>query len=154
MEGNKPFFVDVQSLVTKTVFGYPQRKSSGLDVNRLQVLASVLSKRSGFNLVNQDIILNIVGGLKVNDPALDLPACLAIISSFTDKAVPRATLILGEVGLGGEVRNVAKLDTRLKEAERLGFNRAVIPKNKQQVSSPLDIKKISNIKEGISVLNE
>jgi DNA repair protein RadA/Sms len=152
MDGNKPFFVDVQALTTKTVFGYPQRRSSGLDVNRLQVLASVLSKRTGFNLVNQDIVLNIVGGLKVADPALDLPACLAIISSFVDKAVPRTTLVVGEVGLGGEIRNVSRLDTRLKEAKRLGFDRAIIPGSKQKISANMDIKRVRNIKEAVSYL--
>ena len=152
MDGSKPFFVDVQALVTKTVFGYPQRKSSGLDVNRLQVLTSVLTKRSNFNLINQDIVLNIVGGLKVSDPAMDLSVCLAIISSFVDKALSRTTLAIGEVGLGGEVRNVAKLETRLKEAEKLGFQKAIIPHTKKNISSDLDIKGVGDIKQAIEFL--
>jgi DNA repair protein RadA/Sms len=152
MDGSKSFFVDVQALVTKTVFGYPQRKSSGLDVNRLQVLTSVLTKRTNFNLVSQDIVLNIVGGMKVADPALDLSVCLAIISSFLDKAVPRSTLVLGEVGLGGEIRNISKPEVRLKEAERLGFDRAIIPKGKQKISIDMDIKRARNIKEAVGYL--
>ena len=152
MDGSKPFFVDVQALVTKTVFGYPQRRSSGLDANRLQVLTSVLTKRTNFNLVNQDIVLNIVGGLKVSDPALDLSVCLAIISSFADISVPRSTLVLGEVGLGGEIRNVAKLEARLKEAERLGFEKALVPKTKQKISTDLELKEIKNIQEGVKIL--
>ncbi|MFH1744886.1 MAG: DNA repair protein RadA, partial [bacterium] len=109
MEGTRPFLVEIQALATKTVFGYPQRKSSGFDLNRLQVLAAVLMKRGEINLSNQDIILNIAGGLKVNDPALDLAVCLAISSSMSNKYIDRKTIVLGEVGLGGEVRNVSKL---------------------------------------------
>jgi DNA repair protein RadA/Sms len=152
MDGSKSFFVDVQALVTKTVFGYPQRKSSGLDVNRLQVLTSVITKRTSFNLINQDIVLNIVGGMKVADPALDLSVCLAIISSFVDKTVPRSTLVVGEVGLGGEVRNVSKPEARLKEAERLGFDRAIIPKIKQKISTDMDIKRVGSLKEAVGYL--
>ena len=152
MDGSKPFFVDVQALVTKTVFGYPQRKASGVDVNRLQVLASVLTKRTNFNLVNQDIVLNIVGGLRVSDPALDLSCCLAIISSFLDRPLPASTLVLGEVGLGGEIRNVSKLDIRLKEAERLGFDRAIIPKSKQKINTSLEVKEVKNVSEAIQSL--
>ncbi len=152
MDGSKPFFVDVQALTTKTVFGYPQRRSSGLGVNRLQVLTSVLTKRTNFNLINQDVILNIVGGLKVTDPALDLASCLAIISSFLDKSVPRTTLVMGEVGLGGEIRNVAKLDFRLKEAQKLGFKKVIIPKIKQKNVTNLDIIKVKDIKEAACYL--
>jgi DNA repair protein RadA/Sms len=83
---------------------------------------------------------------------LDLPACLAIISSFVDKAVPRTTLVVGEVGLGGEIRNVSRLDTRLKEAKRLGFDRAIIPGSKQKISANMDIKRVRNIKEAVSYL--
>lgn len=127
IEGTRPFLADLQALVTKTVFGYPQRKSSGFDLNRLQVLSAVITKRTKINLTAQDIILNVVGGLKISDPALDLAACAAIISSYANKNFDRQTLVLGEVGLGAEVRNVFKLETRLQEAERLGFKAAVIP---------------------------
>ena len=127
IEGSRSFLVEIQALVSKTVFGYPQRKSSGLDLNRLQVLSAVLSKRTQINLLDQDIILNSVGGIKINDPALDLAVCLSIASSYLDKTVKGKTIILGEVGLGGEVRNVSHLDARLREAEKLGFERAIIP---------------------------
>jgi len=127
MEGSRPFLVDLQALVTKTVFGYPQRKASGFDLNRLQVLAAVITKRTKINLTNQDIILNVVGGLKISDPALDLAVCAAIISSYLNRSFSRRTLFLGEVGLGAEIRNVFKLEQRLNEAERLGFDTAVIP---------------------------
>ncbi|MCK4540141.1 DNA repair protein RadA [Candidatus Parcubacteria bacterium] len=127
MEGTRPFLVEVQALVTKTVFGYPQRKSSGFDLNRLQVLASVLTKRANINLTNQDVILNIAGGLKVNDPSLDLAVCLAISSSFLNQVIDKKTVVIGEVGLGGEIRQIGKLKERLKEAEKLGFKTAIIP---------------------------
>jgi len=130
MEGTRPFLIEVQALVTKTVFGYPQRKSSGFDLNRLQVLISVLSKRAGLNLSNQDVIVNIVGGLKATDPALDLAVCLAIASSFSNQPVGRKLAAVGEVGLGGEIRAVGKLKERLLEAEKLGFVSAIVPDGK------------------------
>ena len=143
LEGSRPFLVDFQALVTKTIFGYPQRKASGFDLNRLQVLTAVLSKRQKVNLLTQDVILNIVGGLKINDPALDLAVCLAMISSLLNQVVSRQMIVLGEVGLGGEVRPVAKLEMRLKEAEKLGFESAVIPVGG---SDKLTVKKIKLIK--------
>jgi DNA repair protein RadA/Sms len=127
MEGTRPFLIELQALVTKTVFGYPQRKASGFDLNRLQVLSAVLSKRGGVNLANQDIILNVVGGLKIAEPALDLSACLAIVSSILNRPISRKTLVCGEVGLSGEVRNVRNLEARLKEAAKLGFTQAIVP---------------------------
>ena len=127
LEGVRPFLIDLQSLVSKTVFGYPQRKTSGFDLNRLQVLAAVISKRTKINLSNQDIILNVVGGLRLTDPALDLAACAAMMSSFYNKNFNRQTVVIGEVGLGGEVRSVSRLEQRLKEAEKLGFKEAIIP---------------------------
>jgi len=127
VEGTRPFLVDIQSLASKTVFGYPQRKTSGFDLNRLQVLSAVLSKRTKINLTSQDIILNVVGGLRLNDPALDLAVCAAIISSHLNKNFDRHTIVLGEVGLGGEIRAVSKIEQRLAEAEKLGFTQAIIP---------------------------
>ena len=127
IEGTRPFLIDMQALVSKTVFGYPQRKTSGFDAGRLQVLSAVISKRTKINLISSDIILNVVGGLKISDPALDLAACAAIISSHFNKNFDFSTLVLGEVGLGGEVRNIFRLEERLKEAERLGYKQALIP---------------------------
>jgi DNA repair protein RadA/Sms len=127
VEGTRPFLVDIQALVSKTVFGYPQRKASGFDLNRLQVLSAVLTKRTKVNLTSQDIILNVVGGLRLNDPALDLAVCAAIMSSNYNKSFDRHTIVLGEVGLGGEIRAVSKIEQRLAEAEKLGFTTAIIP---------------------------
>ncbi len=148
MEGTRPFLVEIQALVTKTVFGYPQRKASGFDSNRLQVLAAVLTKRVKVNLTNQDIILNIVGGLRASDPGLDLAVCLAITSSLLNQVIDRKTIVLGEVGLGGEVRNVSKLKERLAEAEKLGFIKAIVP-NMVVAAGGLKIEKVKNLGEVI-----
>lgn len=151
IEGTRPFLIDMQALVTKTVFGYPQRKASGFDTGRLQVLSAVISKRTKINLISADIILNVVGGLKISDPALDLAACAAIISSSTNKNMDRRTLVLGEVGLGGEVRNVFRLEERLKEAERLGYLNAIIP-NVEVKSGKLNLIKIKNLSELVEII--
>lgn len=151
IEGTRPFLIDLQALVTKTVFGYPQRKASGFDLNRLQVLSAVISKRAKINLISQDIILNVVGGLRISDPGLDLAACAAIISSGLNKSLSRDTLVLGEVGLGGEVRNVSRLEQRLQEAERLGFKTAIIP-SVEVKGSKLKIIKVKNLDELVEII--
>lgn len=144
IEGTRPFMIDLQALVSKTAFGYPQRKASGFDLNRLQVLSAVISKRTKINLLAQDIILNVAGGLRIADPALDLAAVAAIISSYLNKPFKRDTIVLGEVGLGGEVRNIFRMEERLKEAERLGFKAALIP-NVEVKSKKLTLTKIKNL---------
>lgn len=146
LEGARPFLVDLQSLVSKTVFGYPQRKASGFDLNRLQVLAAVISKRTKVNLSSQDIILNLVGGLRLADPALDLTACAVMIASFYNYNFSRQTIIIGEVGLGGEIRSVVRLEQRLKEAEKLGFKEALIP-DVALKSSKLKLIKLKNLND-------
>lgn len=146
LEGTRPFLVDIQSLVSKTVFGYPQRKTSGFDLNRLQVLSAVLSKRTKINLTSQDIILNVVGGLRLNDPALDLAVCAAIMSSYLNKNFDRHTIVLGEVGLGGEIRAVSKIEQRLAEAEKLGFTQAIIP-NIEVKAKKIKVVKLKNLAE-------
>ncbi len=151
IEGTRPFLVDLQALVSKTVFGYPQRKTSGFDLNRLQVLSAVIAKRTKVNLLAQDIILNIAGGLRLTDPSLDLAAVAAIMSSYYNKPFPRDTVVLGEVGLGGEVRNVFRLEERLKEAERLGLKTALIP-NTEVKSSKLKLQRIKNLEELVEYL--
>jgi DNA repair protein RadA/Sms len=146
MEGTRPFLVEVQALVTKTVFGYPIRKATGLDNNRLQVLAAVMQKRAGLNLANQDIILNIVGGLKIKETAMDLAICAAIISSLSNQVINKESLFLGEVGLGGEVRNIGKMKERLNEALRLGFKEIYTP-NLEIQSKKQTIYKIGNLSD-------
>ena len=151
IEGSRPFLVEVQALVSKTVFGYPQRKAAGFDLNRLQILIAVLTKRANINLTNQDVVLNIAGGLRVNDPSLDLAVCAAIASSLLNQTVDRKTIILGEVGLGGEVRPVSKIALRLAEAEKLGFTTAIIPDSDTKAKK-IKLKKINNLKEVIKQL--
>jgi DNA repair protein RadA/Sms len=150
MEGTRPFIVNVQALATKTSFGYPQRRASGFDLNRLQVLAAVLTKKAKINLTAEDVVLNVVGGLKLNDPGMDLAVCLAIISSLLNRVIDNKTIVLGEVGLGGEVRNVAKLADRLKEAEKLGFTRAIIPDVKAS-GGKMKITRIKTVSELIAL---
>ncbi|RMD59103.1 DNA repair protein RadA [Candidatus Parcubacteria bacterium] len=133
-EGTRTFLVEIQALVSKTVFGYPQRKSSGFDLNRLQILTAVLVKQAQIRLADKDIIVNVVGGLKIDDTSSDLAVCAAIISSLLNQPVRSHTLILGEVGLGGEVRRMHKLADRLKEAKKLGFVQAVIPAAEEKIS--------------------
>jgi len=134
MEGNRPFLVEIQALTQKTSFGYPKRTVSGFDANRLEVLLAVLSKRAGLKLDDQDVFINMVGGLKSKDPALDLAVSLAVVSSLTSQTLPEQMLVLGEVGLGGEVRNVSYVEQRIAEASRLGFTSFMAPKSSHQQS--------------------
>ncbi len=127
MEGTRPLLVEVQALVSSSALSLPRRSANGLDVPRLLLLTAVLSKRAGMPLSNQDIYINVVGGLKVNEPAGDLGVALAIASSLRDQALPADMVAIGEVGLSGELRRVPHLDRRLAEAEKLGFRRALVP---------------------------
>jgi len=147
MEGNRAFLVEVQALVTPTIFGYPQRKTSGYDVNRLQMISAVLFKRAKLNLQNYDIHLNIVGGMKINEPAIDLAVALAIHSALKNKPIKATQVVFGELGLGGEVRPVTQLDKRLKAAEKLGFESCLIPNQKNELKTKIKIRTIKNISE-------
>jgi len=151
IEGTRPFLVEIQALVTKTVFGYPVRKASGFDLNRLQVLIAVINKRTKINLSAQDIIVNIVGGLKVEDPGIDAAICAAIISSNLDKPIKNKQAILGEIGLGGEIRGISKANMRLKELSKLGFKSVLCPKV-EQVSKEIAITNIKNLNELVADL--
>ncbi|MFH1405200.1 MAG: DNA repair protein RadA [Patescibacteria group bacterium] len=126
IEGSRVFLVEVQALVEKTSFGMPIRRASGFDQNRLQMLCAILSKRAGLKLGDQDIYINVIGGLDLKEPAVDLAICAAIISAYKGEA-KLATLFVGEVGLGGEVRSVPFLDRRISEAKRLGIEKTVTP---------------------------
>ena len=162
VEGHRPFLINIQALVSHTVFGYPQRKTSGVDLNRLQVLAAVISKKQKLNLTSQDIILNIVGGFKTNDPALDLAVSMAIISSFLNRELGGKKAVLGELGLGGEIRPVAYLDMRIKEIEKMGFDAVILgePVNLSDKKRLLEnFKKVKfifvkNLSEAIKILGD
>lgn len=129
LEGTRPFLVEVQGLVSRSAFGMVRQKAQGFDANRLSLLAAVLEKRLGLNLGDKDIFLNVVGGVRVIDPAADLGVSLAVASALLDKVVPHDTAILGEVGLSSEVRSVAQIASRVNEAQKLGFTRCIVPKN-------------------------
>lgn len=127
IEGNRSFLVEVQALVSRTSFGYPQRKSTGFDLNRLGLLIAVLIKRCGLNLANQDVHINIVGGLQVREPAVDLGVGLAIASALKNKPIDPEVVVFGEVGLGGEIRGVKSAEKRIKEAAKMGFKKIICP---------------------------
>ena len=134
MNGLRPLLVEIQALVTKSFTPIPRRTGSGIDNNRLQLLVAVLSKRLGLPLYDQDIFVNVTGGLKVFEPAADLAVCLAIISSFKDQKIIPQTVLLGEVGLLGELRSVRSLDKRASEAKKLGFTNVISPQNAQSIA--------------------
>ncbi|MFA7685652.1 MAG: DNA repair protein RadA [Candidatus Gracilibacteria bacterium] len=121
MEGTRPFLVEVQALVSTTHFGYPKRTANGFDLNRLQILIAILEKYGKLNLQNQDIFINVVGGIRLDEPAADLALLIAIASSYFKKPIPNNTIIFGEAGLSGELRKVPHNEKRLKEAQKLGF---------------------------------
>jgi DNA repair protein RadA/Sms len=127
LEGTRPILVEVQALVSTSVFGYPKRTAVGIDLNRLNLLVAVMTKRAGLNLNDQDIYVNIIGGLKVTEPAADLAIILSIASAFKNTSISNDLVVFGEVGLNGEVRSVGQVDKRLAEAKKLGFKRAVGP---------------------------
>lgn len=123
IEGIRPFLIETQSLVSTAAYGTPQRSATGFDLRRMNMLLAVLEKRVGFKLAQKDVFLNIAGGLKVNDPAMDLSIISAILSSNMDMAIENHTCMTGEVGLSGEIRPVNRIEQRISEAEKLGFKR-------------------------------
>ena len=125
VEGTRPLLVEIQALVTKTAFGYPTRKASGFDINRLHVLIAVLQKRAGLKLEQYDVHVNVVGGLEANEPAADLAVALSIASSYKDKVLGSDLVVFGEIGLSGEVRPVGQMEKRLKECELVGLKRVI-----------------------------
>ena len=128
LEGIRPFLIEVQALVSTAAYGMPQRSATGFDIRRMNMLLAVLEKRVGFKLAKKDVFLNIAGGLKVNDPAIDLAVISAILSSNMDTEIETGTCMTGEVGLSGEIRPVNRIEQRIAEAEKLGFKRILIPK--------------------------
>ena len=128
LEGTRPLLVEVQALTSPTPYGNPRRTANGVDFNRLLLIAAVLSKRAGFRLAEQDVFVNVVGGLRIEEPAADLAIAVAIASSMRDLPIPADLAIVGEVGLSGELRAVSQLPSRLKEAAQLGFKRCLVPR--------------------------
>jgi len=140
LEGNRPLLVEIQALVNKTNFGYPKRTASGFDLNRLNVLVAVLERRTKLNLSDSDIYVNVVGGIKLQDPAADLAVCMAIASAAKEMALDEGAVVFGEVGLSGEVRTAQLADKRIGEAKKLGFTYAIGPKSaaKQPFVRPVE----------------
>lgn len=127
IEGVRPFLIEVQALVSTAAYGTPQRSSTGFDIRRLNMLLAVIEKRAGFKLAQKDVFINIAGGLKVNDPGIDLSILSAVLSSNLDIAIEKSICMAGEVGLSGEIRPISRIEQRIKEAEKLGFKKIIIP---------------------------
>ena len=157
MEGSRPILAEVQSLVTPTGFGTPRRMATGVDYGRMSMLLAVLEKRAGFFLGNMDCYVNIIGGLKIDEPACDLSVALAVGSCFKDKPIPEDVLAFGEIGLGGEIRAVSACEQRIKEAEKLGFKKCIVPKyNLMKIRSNLNVNMeilgVSNVRQAFEAV--
>ncbi len=155
LEGTRPLLVELQALSTQSFYGIPKRTGNGIDFNKIALIVAVLEKRAHLNLGNQDIYLNVVSGMKINEPAIDLGIALVIASSFKNSYIPKDLAIIGEVGLTGEIRSVNMIDKRLKEAERLGIKKCIIPKNNKNLlknTYKLDIIGVRNINEALNAI--
>ena len=158
VEGVRPLLIEVQALVSTAAYGTPQRSSTGFDARRLNMLLAVLEKRVGFKLMQKDVFLNIAGGLHVNDPAIDLPVLAAVLSSNMDMALDPQTCLTGEVGLAGEIRPVSRIDQRVREAQKLGFKRIVIPSENardavpQKEGNTIEIIPVSKVSDAFRIL--
>jgi DNA repair protein RadA/Sms len=152
LEGARSFLLEIQALVTTTAFPTPSRKSTGLDQNRLSLLLAVLEKRVGYQLHHCDVFVALAGGLKIVEPAIDLGILLAIASSFTNRVIPPDVIVVGEVGLGGEVRGVNRIETRLKEAIHMGFKKCILPKKNLKGLAPGLLDKIQLV--GVDLVDQ
>ncbi|GAB4512788.1 MAG: DNA repair protein RadA [Anaerolineae bacterium] len=154
MEGTRPLLVEVQALTSPTSFGNPRRTPNGVDMNRLLLISAVLSKRLGLKLHEQDIFVNVIGGLKVTEPASDLAMAMAMASSYFDQSIPADLVMMGEVGLSGEIRAVSQLPMRLNEAVKIGFKRALVPRMRRTIEDippGLELIPVRNIGEALTV---
>lgn len=155
LEGTRPLLLEVQALVTRTNFGMPRRTAAGTDYNRVNLLMAVLEKRCRYELSQFDAYVNIAGGMKMNEPALDLAIVMALISSYKDRPVDEGTVIFGEVGLSGEVRSVSMAEQRVNEAVKLGFKRCILPQvcaEKLKLDKKIVLTGVSNIRDAISLI--
>lgn len=152
MEGTRPVLAEVQALVTKTTFNVPRRTSDGFDFNRAILLLAVAEKRGEMKLSAFDAYINVIGGLKLDEPGADLPVVLAVASSYRDKPVPHDLVAIGEIGLTGEIRSVSQMNLRIAEVARLGFKQCIIPKNcheKLEIPEGLTVYRVRNLREAI-----
>jgi len=154
MEGSRAILVEIQALTSPTLFSFPRRTASGVDPNRLLVISAVLSRRAGLKIGNQDVIVNVAGGVRVEEPAADLAIALAIASSYRNRQVVDHAVAIGEIGLGGEIRPVSQIERRLAGAMRLGFKRFILPEaggRELGVPSGISIYPVHDITEAIKV---
>lgn len=155
MEGTRPLLVEIQALVCHSAFGMPRRTAAGVDYNRVNLLMAVLEKTVGVKLADQDAYINIAGGMKISEPAVDLGLVLSIISSFRNRPIAEDVICFGEVGLSGEVRSVNMVEQRIAEARKLGFKQCILPKvcmkNIQQVDG-MQLKGVENVREALEIL--
>lgn len=152
IEGTRPLLVEVQALTTMSVYGIPKRTANGVDFNRLALLIAVLEKRANLSLGNQDVYLNVVSGMRISEPAVDLGVALVVASSYKNVSIPKDVAVIGEVGLTGEIRRVNLIEKRLKEVERLGFKRCVVPENNRKLlknTYKLDIIGVKDINDAL-----
>jgi len=156
LEGTRPFLVEIQGLVSRANFGMARQKAQGFDANRLALLAAVLEKKLGLSLQDKDIFLNVVGGVRVVDPAADLAATIAVASALLDKKISSDIVVLGEVGLSSEVRSVSHAAVRINEAQKLGFKRCLLPKNnlkgKEIKKGKIELIAVESVREALDVL--
>ena len=155
IEGNRPFLVETQALVSSAAYGTPQRSATGFDQRRLNMLLAVLEKRVGFKLMQKDVFLNIAGGLKITDMAMDLSVITAVLSSNVDTPIDYSWCMAGEVGLSGEVRPVSRIEQRIAEAEKLGFKNIIIPYNNIQGTSShstIKVYQVRKVEEALRLL--
>jgi DNA repair protein RadA/Sms len=153
IEGTRPLLVEVQALVAPTSYGVPQRTPTGFDTKRLQMLLAVLEKRAGVQVGLFDVFVNVAGGVRVDEPAIDLGMALAVVSSLRNRPVDAQAVAVGEVGLGGEVRTVSQMEKRIAEAGKLGFSRIIIPRNNARgLKTPpgIDVVQVETIDEAIA----
>ena len=157
VEGARAILIEVQALVAPSAFATSTRRSTGLDQNRLALLLAILEKRVGYTLHHSDLFVSVAGGMKILEPALDLGIIMAVASSFSNRAVDPATVVLGEVGLGGEVRRVPRIENRIKEAQHMGFSRAIVPKKNLEalpsaLKQKIEVIGVDRVEEVIDVL--
>ncbi len=155
LEGTRPLLVELQALVTPTVYGMPQRVCSGIDYKRLSLLLAILEKRENIRVSSTDVFINVAGGVWIDEPAIDLGIVTAVVSNFKNIPVKKDTLIMGEVGLGGEVRGISQVERRIKEGEKLGFKRCVIPESNfrnLKENFKIQITGVTNLREALAAL--
>ncbi|MFQ5788258.1 MAG: DNA repair protein RadA, partial [Thermodesulfobacteriota bacterium] len=156
LEGTRPILVEIQALVSPCNFGVPRRTTIGIDSNRVSLLVAVLEKRAGIHILGQDIFMNVAGGVRIVEPAIDLGISMSLVSSFLNKPIQSDLLVFGEVGLSGEIRGVSRVDLRLKEAEKLGFKKCILPRiNSDRIKSSISsisLIGVNSIEDAIEVM--